>query len=65
MVAGRFLRARYMANLSNRRWAQAMEEHERIILLLEARNGELLAALLKVHIEGKLLALREIIAKGA
>jgi DNA-binding GntR family transcriptional regulator len=65
MVAGRCLRARYLANLSARRWQAAMAEHERIIALLEDRDGPALAALLKAHIEGKLAALREAMADPA
>lgn len=52
-LAGRVRRARYFANMSRSRWAQAAEEHEEIIAALEARNGALLAGILKRHLQNK------------
>lgn len=52
-LAGRVRRARYFANMSRKRWAQAAEEHEEIIAALEARDGSLLADILKRHLQNK------------
>ena len=35
-LSGRLRRARYIANISRARWAEAVEEHERILAALEA-----------------------------
>jgi DNA-binding GntR family transcriptional regulator len=52
-LAGRIRRARYLANMSARRWARAVEEHEAILAALEARDGPRLGALLKEHLKNK------------
>ncbi len=46
-------RARYVANLSGRRWADAVSEHEAMIDALRLRDGERLAAILKEHLRKK------------
>lgn len=53
-LSGRILRARYAANLSASRWAQAIQEHEMILAALEARDGTRLGALLRTHLSNKL-----------
>lgn len=53
LLASRVRRARYVANLSTERWAQAVKEHEAILGALEQRDGELLGALLKQHLANK------------
>jgi DNA-binding GntR family transcriptional regulator len=58
-LAGRVRRARYMANMSASRWAQAVGEHEAILESLETRDGERLAMLLKTHLANKLVTVRE------
>ncbi len=58
-LAGRVRRARYMANMSASRWAQAVREHEAILDALERRDGERLAMLLKTHLANKLVTVRE------
>jgi len=52
-LEGRVRQARYLANMSTSRWAQAVEEHERMILALEARDGAALAKILKNHLTNK------------
>jgi DNA-binding GntR family transcriptional regulator len=58
-LAGRVRRARYMANMSAARWAEAVREHEAILEALSARDGERLATLLKTHLANKLVTVRE------
>ncbi len=61
-LAGRIRRARYMANMSEERWAKAVAEHEAILDALEARDGERLARILKAHLSNKLETVREHLA---
>lgn len=50
MLAGRIRRARYLANISRSRWDEAAEEHARILGAIEARDGAMLARILKAHL---------------
>lgn len=54
---GRLRRARYRANLSGVRWAEAMAEHAEIAEALKRRDGARLSRLLRRHLENKLAAL--------
>lgn len=54
-LAARVRRARYVANMTAARWEQATAEHEDIIRCLEARDGTGLSAILKQHLENKLV----------
>jgi len=58
-LSGRVRRARYMANMSPARWAEAVAEHERILEALAARDGKRLAVLLKEHLANKLQTVKE------
>lgn len=58
-LAARVQRARYVANTTPARWTQAVEEHELIMSHLAARNGEKLAAILRLHLENKLRAVSQ------
>ena len=49
----RVKRVRYAANLTPERWAKAVEEHERMIATLDARDGAALRAILEAHLAGK------------
>lgn len=60
-LSGRVLRARYAVNLSSERWTQAVEEHERLLEALDARDGPRLARLLKEHLRNK----REVARRSA
>lgn len=57
-LSGRIQRTRYSAHKTPEQWARAMAEHERMVDLLRARDGEALARLMKDHIRGK----KEVIA---
>ena len=52
-LTGRIQRSRYTAHQTDAQWAQAVDEHERMIPLLRARDGEGLAALMRTHIRSK------------
>lgn len=52
-LASRVRRARYLANMSDNRWQQAVDEHEIIIERLEARDARGLADILKQHLANK------------
>lgn len=56
-------RARYQANRTPQRWAEAVGEHDAIIDALEARDGERLGRLMKAHLGHKLEALRRALAE--
>jgi DNA-binding GntR family transcriptional regulator len=58
-LAVRVRRARYLANMSQARWQQAVDEHEQILVALEARDSQLLSALLKSHLQNKFATVRE------
>jgi len=49
----RMQRARYLANMSESRWYDAVQEHEKILEYLVARDGEKLAAILLHHMDAK------------
>ncbi len=49
----RVKRVRYAANLSRLRWDKAIDEHERIVAALEARDGAALRVILEAHLAGK------------
>ena len=57
-LSGRIRRARYIANISQERWDQAMEEHERILIAISNRDEKLLSELLKAHLLNKKEAIR-------
>ena len=52
-LSARMQRARYAANLSEERWANAVGEHEQIIQSLEARDGKELGEILRQHMKNK------------
>lgn len=56
LLAARVRRARFMANLSDDRWAQAIEEHERMMEKLRARDADGLGQLMKLHMMNKFAA---------
>ncbi|MCG8561842.1 MAG: GntR family transcriptional regulator [Hyphomicrobiales bacterium] len=63
-LAGRIRRARYIANISADRWAEAVAEHEQILEALEARDGAALARILKRHLANTLETVKEGLAAG-
>lgn len=58
VLASRVKRARFLANISDERWAQAVIEHEGIIAALEARDGPELGRLLSEHLVNKFEAFK-------
>lgn len=52
-LAGRVRRVRFMANMSQERWDQAVREHEQILDALTRRDGAALSAILRDHLEHK------------
>ncbi len=64
-LAGRIRRARYVANMSQARWAQAVAEHEAILDALARRDGAALARVLKRHLQNKCETVKESFLSGA
>ncbi len=58
-LAGRIRRARYLANMSKARWAEAVAEHAEILAALSERDGPRLAAILKRHLQNKCETVKE------
>jgi DNA-binding GntR family transcriptional regulator len=58
-LAGRLMTARYIANMSPERWAEAVAEHEIILQCLSDRDGKKLAEILKRHLGNKLETVRD------
>ena len=56
LLASRVRRARFMANLSEERWAQAIEEHEAMMETLRRRAPEGLGQVMKTHMMNKFAA---------
>jgi DNA-binding GntR family transcriptional regulator len=52
-ISGRIQRARYAAHKTPEQWRRALDEHERMIVLLRARESEALSRLMREHIRGK------------
>ena len=52
-------RARYIANYSRERWAEAVEEHEEMLRALTARDGVALQRILREHLANKLVLVME------
>ncbi len=57
-LSRRILPARYGANHSPERWAQAVREHEEMLAALEQRDGRALSGILKHHLANKLVAVK-------
>lgn len=49
----RMQRARYLANISDKRWYEAVQEHEKILKFLVARDGKKLGKTLLDHMDAK------------
>jgi DNA-binding GntR family transcriptional regulator len=52
-LSGRIQRTRYSAQKTPEQWQRAIDEHEQMLALLRARDGERLAAVMREHIRGK------------
>jgi DNA-binding GntR family transcriptional regulator len=64
-LSGRIRRARYLANMSDERWAAAVAEHEQILAALSERDGEKLARVLDAHLKNKSTVVRECLQRAA
>lgn len=64
MLASRIRRARFQANLTEARWAEAVAEHEIILDALQKRDGKRLSEILPAHLAAKLGSLRQVIGGG-
>lgn len=62
-ISVRIRRARYMANFSRPRWSEAMDEHERILEALIARDSDRLKSLLAQHLANKSQVIQEWLAE--
>ena len=60
-LSERVRRVRYLANNSSGDWDASMKEHEAILFALEARDGILLANLLKTHLLNKQATVKRVI----
>lgn len=58
-VSAKVRRARFTANLSDARWAEAIAEHDQILAALKARDGAALAQVLQMHLDHKFKAVTE------
>ena len=58
-LAARIRRARYLANMTEERWADAVDEHEQILAALESREGKKLAEILSRHLNNKFETVRQ------
>lgn len=61
-LAARVRRARYIANMSEARWAGAVAEHELILAHLTRRDGPALAETLRAHLKNKFETVRDWLA---
>ncbi|KQQ47833.1 GntR family transcriptional regulator [Methylobacterium sp. Leaf125] len=52
-LSGRIQRSRYAVHQTPEQWAQSVAEHERMISLLRARDGDALALLMRAHIRAR------------
>lgn len=62
-LAARVRRARYLANMTDDRWAKAVDEHEQILAALESRKGPQLAKILRKHLKSKFQTVRDWLAE--
>lgn len=58
-LSTRIRRARYVANMTAERWAQAVEEHEQILSALEDRDAPRLAGILRKHLRNKFATVKD------
>ena len=56
-VSGRIQRARFSAHKTTEQWEKAIEDHERMLELLAARDGGALGRLLREHVRSKKAAI--------
>ncbi len=64
LLAGRIRMARYRANFSQKRWDQAMAEHEEILDALVARDNARLTKTLRTHLKNTCDTVKLLIESG-
>ncbi|SFG61574.1 GntR family transcriptional regulator [Methylobacterium gossipiicola] len=52
-LSGRIQRSRYAVHQTAEQWARSVHEHEQMLVLLRARDGEALARLMRSHIRAR------------
>lgn len=62
-LAGRIRRARYLANMSDARWVEAVAEHEAMMVALREKNGQALGTILRTHLENKCATVKDAISR--
>jgi DNA-binding GntR family transcriptional regulator len=63
-VALKVRRARFTANMSAERWAEAIAEHEEILQALKGRQAKKLSTILRSHLDHKFETVRASLARG-
>jgi DNA-binding GntR family transcriptional regulator len=63
-VSAKIRRARFTANLSDARWAEAIAEHDQMLVALQTRDGAALAHVLQLHLDHKLKAVTEAVSEA-
>lgn len=64
-LAVKVRRARYVANMTEARWKQAVEEHEEMLVALRARDAAALSDVMKRHLANKMETVREWLMRQA
>ncbi|ACL56376.1 GntR family transcriptional regulator [Methylobacterium nodulans] len=64
-LSGRIQTARYVAHATPEQRQSALADHERMLVLLRARDGEALSRLLRSHVRGKKAVVMAAYAAGA
>jgi DNA-binding GntR family transcriptional regulator len=63
-INARLQALRFRSNFDDAKWRRAVDEHERMVALLAARDGEGLRRLLVQHLEHKRDAVLELMKNG-
>lgn len=56
-LSGRIQKARFAAHKTAEQWAETMRDHDRMVELLRARDGEALARLMQAHVLSRKVAI--------
>lgn len=56
-LSGRIQKARFAAHKTSEQWAETMRDHDRMVELLRARDGEALARLMRAHVLSRKVAI--------
>ena len=64
-LSSRIQRARFTAHKTPDQWAEAMKDHDRMLVLIHAREGEALGRLLRDHVRSKKAVITATFGAGA